>query len=64
MGPIYQLLQAQLPEGQLHWTIKSNYNPWEEEMGCLDWLDRFDPASVVYVNLIYVFMWLAPHEHD
>ncbi|XXG61202.1 hypothetical protein AAC387_Pa04g2916 [Persea americana] len=50
VGPIYQLLQTQLPQSQLHSTIKSNSNLWEEEMGCLDWLDRFDPASVVYVN--------------
>ena len=50
VGPIYQLLQIQLPQSQLHSTIKSNSNLWEEEMGCLDWLDRFDPASFVYVN--------------
>nr|DAD21985.1 TPA_asm: hypothetical protein HUJ06_023448 [Nelumbo nucifera] len=46
IGPL-QLLHNQIPENGLK-SIGSNL--WQEQPGCLDWLDSQKPNSVVYVN--------------
>uniref|UniRef100_A0A5B7C978 Glycosyltransferase n=1 Tax=Davidia involucrata TaxID=16924 RepID=A0A5B7C978_DAVIN len=46
IGPLW-LLQQQLCEAKLE-SIELNL--WKEDMGCLDWLDKREPGSVVYVN--------------
>ncbi|KAL5992502.1 hypothetical protein ACLOJK_013421 [Asimina triloba] len=46
VGPL-QLLCDQLPDSPLK-SIGSNL--WTEDRGCLDWLDKKAPRSVVYVN--------------
>jgi hypothetical protein len=46
IGPL-QLLLNQIPDNDLK-SIGSNL--WKEEDGCLEWLDKKVPNSVVYVN--------------
>ncbi|KAG6698996.1 hypothetical protein I3842_08G047600 [Carya illinoinensis] len=46
VGPL-QLLVNQIPGGEYK-TIGSNL--WKEEYSCLEWLDKKEPKSVVYVN--------------
>ncbi|XP_059460409.1 7-deoxyloganetin glucosyltransferase-like [Corylus avellana] len=46
IGPLH-LLQNQIPDDDLK-SIGSNL--WKEEDGCLEWLDKKEPNSVVYVN--------------
>jgi len=46
IGPLH-LLQNQIPDDDLK-SIGSNL--WKEDVGCLEWLDRKEPNSVVYVN--------------
>jgi hypothetical protein len=46
IGPL-QLLLNQIPDNDLK-SIGSNL--WKEEDGCLEWLDKKEPNSVVYVN--------------
>lgn len=46
IGPLHLLLN-QIPDND-HKSIGSNL--WKEEAGCLEWLDRKEPNSVVYVN--------------
>ncbi|KAF9610574.1 hypothetical protein IFM89_023368, partial [Coptis chinensis] len=47
VGPL-PLLAQQLPESEQLKSIRSSL--WKEDLGCLKWLDRRDPKSVVYVN--------------
>ncbi|KAF6149452.1 hypothetical protein GIB67_016990 [Kingdonia uniflora] len=46
IGPLH-LLSCQIPENEVK-SISSSL--WEEDMGCLDWLDKREPGSVIYVN--------------
>jgi hypothetical protein len=46
IGPLH-LLQNQIPDGDLK-SIGSNL--WKEDDACLEWLDKKEPNSVVYVN--------------
>ncbi|XP_002513937.2 7-deoxyloganetin glucosyltransferase [Ricinus communis] len=47
IGPLQLLLQDQVQESVVN-SIKSNL--WEEQPGCLEWLDSKEPNSVIYVN--------------
>jgi hypothetical protein len=46
IGPLH-LLQNQIPDGDLK-SIGSNL--WKEDDACLEWLNKKEPNSVVYVN--------------
>nr|POF14719.1 7-deoxyloganetin glucosyltransferase [Quercus suber] len=46
IGPL-QLLVNQIPDNSYK-LIGSNL--WKEEAGCIEWLDKREPNSVVYVN--------------
>ncbi|KAG6698998.1 hypothetical protein I3842_08G047800 [Carya illinoinensis] len=46
VGPL-QLLVNQIPGGEYKST---GSNLWKEEYSCLEWLDKKEPNSVVYVN--------------
>ncbi|OVA18812.1 UDP-glucuronosyl/UDP-glucosyltransferase [Macleaya cordata] len=46
IGPL-QLMGRQIPESKLK-SVGSSL--WKEETGCLDWLNQWEPNSVVYVN--------------
>ncbi|KAL4614830.1 hypothetical protein ACB092_07G081000 [Castanea dentata] len=46
IGPL-SILNQQLPETKLE-TVESNL--WKEDNDCLNWLDKREPNSVIYVN--------------
>lgn len=46
VGPLH-LLVNEIPDGEYK-SIQSNL--WKEEYSCLEWLDKKEPNSVVYVN--------------
>ncbi|PIA52099.1 hypothetical protein AQUCO_01000172v1 [Aquilegia coerulea] len=46
IGPL-SLLSRQMPETEL--TLFES-NLWEQDMSCIEWLDKRDPKSVLYVN--------------
>ncbi|KAH7847925.1 hypothetical protein Vadar_031707 [Vaccinium darrowii] len=48
IGPLQLLEKNQIPENSELETI--GVNLWKEDLGCLDWLDKKEPKSVIYVN--------------
>ncbi|XP_038701583.1 linamarin synthase 1-like [Tripterygium wilfordii] len=51
IGPLIPLLNkcVSVPQNQSK-SLELSCNLWKEDLGCLEWLDRREPNSVVYVN--------------
>ncbi|XP_058222233.1 7-deoxyloganetin glucosyltransferase-like [Rhododendron vialii] len=48
IGPLQSLEKIQIPQNSELESI--GVNLWKEDLECLDWLDKKEPKSVIYVN--------------